>query len=1462
MSAPQTKVTVFLGDKPLQSQTLPPGSYVIGHGPEAQIRFQAEGLASRHARLTLRESEWEIEDLSGGKGTFVDDEEVKKAVLVQPDQRIRLGDAHVTLDSVLDTSSGITGEVKVRRTLNSEMRDGRNYVVSRTVARGGMGVIKSAHETTLQREVAMKLMLDDSRPIAVDRFCQEAQVTAQLEHPNIVPVHELGINAEGKPFYTMKFVRGISLKHVLEFLGSNDPETVRRWPLSALLTVYQKICDALAFAHSKGVIHRDLKPANIMLGEYGEALVMDWGLAKLLGKEQHGTGKFKPEPIAEADTQEPSDADATTIGPTISGTVMGTPQYMPPEQANGEVEMMDERTDIYALGAILYYILALRAPFHGRTTAEVVQNVRAGRIVPFAEACGKRHLPHWPGSRLPDSLTAVALKAMSFEKADRYPNVKALQVEIQAYQNGFATLAENASPWKVINLFFRRHRTISAAAALLLLSGFVFSVYLYRARNKAEEATRQARVAKDVADKQRDTAENQLYLSDMLQAGRQLVDGRPEAAHRLLIRHQRETSGRDLRDWEWYYLAGQANQDRLRVNAHPGGVLALSASGDGSRIATGGMDGQIALWQTRGLVPQWRTQAHTGGVLTVSLSTDGQYIASGGADGYVRIWSVKDHKSVAERRIGVGTPVRSVSWRPRTDGQPTLAIGSHDKDLLIWHPFADGDAGVPETLATTERGIASLHWSADGARLTAGETDADKTLEVFDFATHNRLLSTSAGAGNDVFAAALSPDGRYAAGGSKNLTVSVFDLADKDKKRIFFSPLHHGFVSALAWRPDGKQLASASHDGTIRICTPAGGPDVSQVLNGHDGEVNTLTWIKLPSQDSGTGPTALFSGGADGTLRAWLPASAEDTALSVKAGNWVAGAQWDPSGTRVAMVNFKDRVFIADPVTGLNFPVFTARGNLFDVAWSPDGSRFATASRGAGLVEVIDVATGCPVGAYALPKAVRIAWSATGRYLAAAGLDSTRIWDTRNGTLVTTILRPTKSLAWFPDEHRIALGGTDGAIQVWDAFTGAILATWKETSPVPPGSIVSEFEPPHAVFDLRWSIGGRYLAYGTQDGLANILDGETGKLVLPLPVHSSGVWRLAWSPSGRRLATAGQDGTVRVFSTENGGQVAQIAHGFGNTELEALDWSPDGQQMLSGGYDTFVRIRDAQRGVHVDAVDHLSAYRTTHPNDLETLRKLAQNYAQLGWVDDARLTFGLVHSIAPDDASSRTAAADSEAAFARALDTPSADWISSPAVLSDKRRALELLATVQENWEAGQPEAAIKAYHDLARVPGSAALLPYASGYMSRGRWTATWFTSRTDPLGDLTAWRALARDAEAVKANVRTLAFPYLNGGPKALNLTNDLTEHGPKSDHFGMIATSKFKLPIGKWRFHASGAGGVRVLIDGKAALENWTADAPTEKSGDFETTAAGDVEITVEHFVDTAVPGFVFLIAPADS
>ncbi|HEY3898589.1 MAG TPA: protein kinase [Chthoniobacter sp.] len=1455
MSVPQTKVSVFRRDEVLYERVLPPGNYVIGKAADAEIHVQGEGVGDRHARLDLGEIEWRIVDLESAAGTFVNDEAVKGPTIIQPGQRVRLGDLQLVLDAVPELGTE-PGDVTVRRAATAGKRNGKKYAIGRTVAHGGMGVIKSAHEPALGRDVAMKVMREPTKPGAEDRFSQEAQITAQLEHPNIVPIHELGVDEEGNPYYTMKLVRGISLRRVLELLAADDAEMIRHWPLSALLTVFQKVCDALAFAHSKKVIHRDLKPANIMLGEYGEALVMDWGLAKLLGRERLRT--LPLEPLADVETAQLSDSDATTIGPTISGTVMGTPQYMPPEQANGEVESMDERTDIYSLGAILYHILTLRPPFHGRTSTEVIQNVRAGQIVPFAEACGKKRLPHLPGGRLPESLGAVVLKAMSLQKGQRYATVKALQVELEAYQSGFATSAEQAGAWKLAGLFLRRNRAVSIAAGLLLLSGLIFSLNLVRAYRRIEEAVKQAVTAREVADQQRDVAEDQLYLSEMLQAGRKLEDGQPSTARQLLDRHRLEPSGRDLRDWEWFFLSGQASQERLRVNAHPGGVLAVSTSADGTRIVSGGADGEIAVWQIRGLVPQWRVAAHAGAVQAVSWYPAGKLIASGGADGCVRVWDTESHGKVAELRVGNGQRVRAVAWKPADDGHPTLAIGGEGKDILLWHPLEAGDAGRAETLSKTKNGVSSLNWSADGKTLAVGETETDRTLEVFDIANHQPLLSQPASSGNDVFSVAIDPSGRYVAAGSKHLTVSVFDLTNK--KKPFVQPIHYGLVSALAWSPDGVHLASASHDGTIRIFKPGTILEGIHVLNGHAGAVNTLAWLKLPGQKGDPERTVLFSGGSDGTLRAWLPTSAQNTTLSVVPNNWIAGAQWDPKGTRIALVNFRDFAFLADPDSGLSIAIPSFQGSLFDVAWSPDGTRIATASRGKGLIQVFDTASGLLVASYALPRADRVTWSGSGRYLAGAGSEQSRIWDTRSGALLATILRPTTSLAWHPDEKRIAVGGSDGAVQIWDALAGKPLATWKAAPEFVESSVSPQNEPPHAVFDLRWSHDARYLAYATQDSIAGLFDADTGRTVRKFAGHSSGVWRLAWNPKDTRLATAGQDGTIRIFATDSGREVEQIAQDFGPSELHAIDWTADGRAILSGGYDDHVHVWDSHRGMLIDDVDQLMAQKLAQPNDVAALRSLVKTYAQLGWVDDARFAFGLLHSSAPDDTATRTVAAEAEAAFSRALDTDSSEWMTSPVLLAERRRSLGLLRQVLDTWDSGQSEEALSAYRDLAQIASASALLPFAHTYFGRAHWKATWFSSKSDPLHDPAGWRALAKGADAESADVHSLQFPYQNGGPKALVINEDLSDHGPGADHFGMIAHARIKFPAGKWRLHASGGGGVRILANDKVILENWTADAPVEKLASLEVPTTADVEVTVEHFVLEPTSNFDLTIEPA--
>jgi serine/threonine-protein kinase len=359
---------------------------------------------------------------------------------------------------------------------------GARYRILRPHARGGLGEVYLAHDEQLRRVVALKEIQapQADRADCRARFVREAEITGGLEHPGIVPVYELGRYRDGRPYYAMRFIEGDSLR---EAIGRHHAEDRRLSPgerslqLRGLLGRFVDACNAVAYAHSRGVIHRDLKPANIMLGPFGETLVVDWGLAK---------------PSAPADPAGCPGGGPGTPGAggeedTLPGIPVGTPQYMSPEQAAGEPGKLGPACDVYGLGATLYCLLTGRPPFEDRDVTTVLQRVVRGDFTP----------PRQVRRDVPRALEAVCLKAMATRPEDRYESVRALAADVESWLAGEPVSAWREPPWTRLDRWTRRHRSQTAAAAATILVALAAVTIAYRREAAISEQLRLAKAESD-----------------------------------------------------------------------------------------------------------------------------------------------------------------------------------------------------------------------------------------------------------------------------------------------------------------------------------------------------------------------------------------------------------------------------------------------------------------------------------------------------------------------------------------------------------------------------------------------------------------------------------------------------------------------------------------------------------------------------------------------------------------------------------------------------------------------------------------------------------------------------------------------------------------------------------------------------------------------------------------------------
>ncbi len=490
------------------------------------LRVNGEGVAARHAWVWIADGSMQVEDLVGG--TLVNGHPVSGRVQIDYPASVQVGD--VTLVVVHKEHAETEGAITLPQRSNrapSKSPGGLlespvstvlpppeglagthcQYRLLREIARGGMGRIYFGEDAQLKRNVAVKVSSISEQGVDA-RFSKEAEVLALLAHPNIVPIYAQGMDSSNRPFYSMKLVNGRTLQALLNAIRDGEALAVKEYPRAALLTIFRKVCDALAFAHAKGVLHRDLKPENIMVGEYGEVLVMDWGLAKVLGSDE-----------TLGATRSPAKGTAD-YGMTMEGEVMGTPQYMSPEQAEGMVAELDVRSDIYSLGGILYAILTMRPPIDGKTLDEVLTKVKKGEITSMAikgdaKTGAVMGTLVSKGVEVPEALQAVTLKAMATDRTTRYAGVVAFAKDIESYQNGFATSAENAGAWKRVKLWVGRNKGLAGATAVLML---VVSGFTARVIQKGQEATEALRSLADTAPTFALRAQDALHSGDYEEA--------------------------------------------------------------------------------------------------------------------------------------------------------------------------------------------------------------------------------------------------------------------------------------------------------------------------------------------------------------------------------------------------------------------------------------------------------------------------------------------------------------------------------------------------------------------------------------------------------------------------------------------------------------------------------------------------------------------------------------------------------------------------------------------------------------------------------------------------------------------------------------------------------------------------------------------------------------------------------
>jgi len=1024
------------------------------------------------------------------------------------------------------------------------------YKLIEPIGEGGMGTVWMAQQTEpVKRLVAVKLIKAgmDSRQV-IARFEAERQALALMDHPNIAKVLDARTTAAGRPYFIMDLVKGVP---ITKYCDEHHLTPRQR------LELFIPVCQAVQHAHQKGIIHRDLKPSNVLVALYdGQPVpkVIDFGVAKAAG---------------------PPLTDKTLV--TGFGNIVGTLEYMSPEQAEINQLDIDTRSDIYSLGVLLYELLAGSPPFT-RQELEKAGMLEMLRVIreqepskPSTKLSTAAGLPTLAANRgtEPAKLTKlvrgeldwIVMRALEKDRNRRYETANGFAMDVQRYLRDEPVEACPPSALYRFRKFARRNRrallTASVVGLAVVLTAAGSGVLIWRANQDLHQALESEHLA--LERERRGAYFQRIALAEREWAGNnlgrmeQLLDACPE----------------DLRGSEWRYLKRLRYGD-LPPLRHESAVYSVAFSPDGQYLATATKDGFVRLCRTTTGQELRKWPAHEANGTCVQFSPDSRYLASGGWDRLVKVWDVQkvlqgEVPAPLLRRELTDPVVRVWSVSFSQDGQRLASAGGREAEekgeLKVW----DMNTGQEALALSFTRELRWVQFSPDGRRLgTCGQDlvqildaqtgreqlawrDPQGILERLAFSPDGRHLATVGGTfavhpdrqvkvwdaqtGQEVRSlrghvgalrgVAYSPDGRRIASAGLDQTIKLWDTATGEE--VLTLRGHIDNVFCVAFSPDGHRLASASIDKTVRIwdASPVErepGPEYL-TLRGHTGAVTDVAFHPTDGR-------SLTSAGTDGTVRVW----------DFWSGKSLGSLTGPPSPIRLKL------------------------------AYSPDGRRLAVSCGDRKDVKVWDVATAKVVGN--IPghssNVLCVALSPDGRHLASAGVNDyvVRVWDATTGQELQALKGhelPIHGVAFSPDGRHLASCSADSTVRVWDRSIGKELFV---------------LEPRHAarVYGVAFSRDGELLASASWDRTIKVWAARTRRLVHDLPDPAGAVQCVAFGRDRRRLAWGSTDSTVKVW--DGPGTETHVLRGH-TSWVQAVALSPDGKWIASASLDGTVKIWQA-----------------------------------------------------------------------------------------------------------------------------------------------------------------------------------------------------------------------------------------------------------------------------------------------